>query len=237
MNACLPGFVAGLADGLDDHVERLGIALQIGGEAAFVADVRGELLGLEHLLEVVKHLAAAADGVAETLDAQRHDHELLHVDGVVGVRAAVDDVHHRGRQQPGADAAQVAEQRQPAVVGRGMGVGQRHAQNGVGAQVLLVLGAVELDHAVVERDLIDGVHAAQFVGQLGVDVVDGLENPLAEILRLVAVAELQGLVDAGAGPAGDGGAAERAVGQFHVDLDGGIAAAIENLSGANVYNR
>jgi hypothetical protein len=44
-------------------------------------------------------------------------------------------------------------------------------------------------------------------------------------------------VDAGAGPAGHGRAARRAVGQFHVDLDGRISAAIENLSGTNVYNR
>ncbi len=170
------------------------------------------------------------------LDAQRHDHELLHVHGVVGVRAAVDDVHHGGRQQPGADAAQVAEQRQPAVVGRGMGVGQRHAQDGVGAEALLVLRAVQFDHAVVEGHLVEGVHAAQLVGQLGVDVVDGLQNPLAEVFRLVAVAKFPGLVDAGAGAAGHGGAAERAVGQFHVDLDGRIAAAIEDLSGADVYN-
>ena len=61
----LARLVAGLADGLDDHVERLGVALQVGGEAAFVADGRGELLRLQHLLEVVEDFAAAAHGVAE----------------------------------------------------------------------------------------------------------------------------------------------------------------------------
>ena len=39
---------------------------------------------------------------------------------------------------------------------------------------------------------------------------------------------------AGAGAAGDGGAAERAVGQRDVDFDGGIAAAIENLPAVDV---
>ena len=184
----------------------------------------------------MKDLAAAADGVGKALDAQRHDHELLHVHGVVGVRAAVDDVHHRRRQQPGADPAQVAEQRQPAVVGRGPGVGQRHAQDGVGPEALLVLRAVEFVHAVVQRHLIQRVHAAQFVGQLGVDVLDRLQNPLAEVFRLVAVAEFPRLVDSGAGAAGHGRPAEAAVGQFHVDLDGRIAAAIEDLSGTDVYN-
>ena len=90
---------------------------------------------------------------------------------------------------------------------------------------------------MVQGDLIEGVHAAQFVGQLGVDVFDGLQHPAAEVFRLVAVAKLPRLVDAGAGAAGHGGPAERAVGQFHVDLDGRIAAAIEDLSGTNVYNR
>ena len=46
MNDLLARLVAGLADGLDDHVQRRGVALQVGGEAALVADVRGELLRL-----------------------------------------------------------------------------------------------------------------------------------------------------------------------------------------------
>ncbi len=101
---------------------------------------------------------------------------------------------------------------------------------------LLVLAAVQLDHPRVDGGLIDGVHAAQLVGQLAVDVVDGLYDPLAEVLGLVAVAKLPGLVDAGAGPAGHRGAAERAIGQFDVDFDGGISPAVEDLPGADVYN-
>ena len=46
MKTCWPGFVARLADGLDDHVEGLGVALQVGGEPALVADVGRELLRL-----------------------------------------------------------------------------------------------------------------------------------------------------------------------------------------------
>ena len=63
-----------------------------------------------------------------------------------------------------------------------------------------------------------------------------LIDPLAEVLGLVAVAKLPGLVDAGAGPAGHGGAAERAVGQFDVDFDGGVSPAVQDLPGADVYN-
>jgi hypothetical protein len=40
--------------------------------------------------------------------ADRHDHEFLNVDRVVGMFAAVDDVHHRHRQDAGRGAADIA---------------------------------------------------------------------------------------------------------------------------------
>ena len=52
--------------------------------------------------------------------------------------------------RPAFAAAQVAKQRQAGMIGRGMGHGQRHAQDGVGPQVLLVFGAVEFDHPLVD---------------------------------------------------------------------------------------
>ena len=53
---------------------------------------------MEQLLQRVVRLGAPAQCLGERRRADRHDHELLHVDGVVGVDAAVDDVHHRHRQ-------------------------------------------------------------------------------------------------------------------------------------------
>ena len=147
----LARLVAGLLDRFENQIDRGGVVRQIGREAAFVADGRVELLVVQHLLEVVEDLAAAAERVAEPLEAQRHDHELLHVDRVVGVLAAVDDVHHRRGQQPGVRAAEVAVERQPAVLGRRVGRGQRDAEDRVRAELLLVRRAVELDHASGRR--------------------------------------------------------------------------------------
>ena len=84
--------------------------------------------------------------------------------------------------------------------------------------------------------LIQGVDAGQFVGQNVVDVVDRLQHALAQVKRLVAVAQFQGLVNAGARAAGNRRPAERTVGQFHVDLNRRISAAIENLSGMDIEN-
>ena len=90
---------------------------------------------------------------------------------------------------------------------------------------------------MVEAGLIQRIHADQFGGDPFVDVRHGLRNSAAEILLLVAVAQFPCFVHAGAGAAGNGGPAERAVDQGHVDLNGRIAAAVENLSGLNVNDR
>jgi hypothetical protein len=54
---------------------------------------------LQHALEGVEDLGDPAHGVGEGLGAHRRDHELLEVDLVVGVLAAVDDVGHRHGQR------------------------------------------------------------------------------------------------------------------------------------------
>ena len=147
-------------------------------------------------------------GVGEALETERHDHEFLNIDRVVRVRTAVNDVHHRGRQQSSADAAHVAEQRQTAVIGSRTGDGQRNAEDGIRAEVFLVFAAVQFDHAIIDGGLIESVHPTDFVGQLVVDVIDSRQNALAHVDGLVAVAKFPGFVDAGAGTARNRRAAE-----------------------------
>ena len=54
---------------------------------------------LQHALQRVEDLDARAQRFGEARQADRQDHEFLQVDVVVGMRAAVDDVHHRHRQR------------------------------------------------------------------------------------------------------------------------------------------
>ena len=75
----------------------------------------------------------------------RDEHELLDVEPVVGVGAPVDHVHQRKRQSTRAvRPPEVAEEREPDVVGGGAGAGERDAEDRVGAQRLLLGRAVEL---------------------------------------------------------------------------------------------
>ena len=226
--------VAGLADRGHDEVQRSIRRRQVRREAAFVADI-GVVAGLLELaLQRVEDLRAAAQRFGKARRAHRHDHEFLEVDRVVGVDAAIDDVHHRHRQGAGRGAADIAIQRQVVRDRGGLGAGERDAENGVGADPALVLGAVELDQDLVDLDLVLHRHVAQGFVDLVIDGLDRLQHALAEIAVLVAVAQLDRLVGAGGGAGRNCGAADRAVLQHDVDLDRGIAAAVQDFAADDV---
>ena len=90
--------VAGLLDRLDDRLQGLLVRAEVRREPALVADGRVHALRLQHALQRVEYLDAVAQALGERRRADGQDHEFLNVDAVVGVRAAVDDVHHRQRQ-------------------------------------------------------------------------------------------------------------------------------------------
>jgi hypothetical protein len=77
------------------------VELQVRREAAFVADI-GVVAGRAAFLEGVEDLRPMRTASAHAFRADRHDHEFLDVDRVVGVRAAIDDVHHRHGRMRGA---------------------------------------------------------------------------------------------------------------------------------------
>ena len=221
---------------LDDHLERRLVRRQVGGEAALVAHGRVQAALLQHLAQGVEHLGAVAHRLAEARRAGGQDHELLDVDVVVRVRAAVDDVHHRHRQLERAVAAEVAVE--PPAARRRLGVrrAQRHREDRVGAEAALVRRAVDLDQARVERRLVGEGLPDQGRAQLAIDVGDGVAHALAEVAVGIAVAQLDRLTGAGGGARGHRRAAARAVGEHHVGLDGRVAARVEDLAGVEVTN-
>src|SRR5262249_29228339 len=105
-----------------------------------------------------------------------------------------------------------------------------------GPEVFLALRAIQLDHAAVEAGLVESVHPAEFAGERLVHVFNGFQDPFAEKDLGVAIAEFPSLVNPGARSAGNSGPAERAVDERHIDLDGRIAAGIENLPTVDVDN-
>ena len=192
-------------------------------------------VGQSDFLRVWKISAPVRTRLGEGVGADRHDHEFLEVDRVVGMGAAIDDVHHRHRQGAGRGAADIFVERQAGGLGRGLGDGERDAEDSVGAEAALVFRAVELAHHVVDADLVLGVEPGDGVVDVVVDGIDRLGHALAEI-ALVAVAQLDRLVNAGGGAGRHRRAAHGAVFQHDTDLDRRIAAAIKNFTSQNIDN-
>ena len=151
--------VAGLLDRAQDDLDGGLVGRQRRREAALVALAGGVALVVQDRAQRGEDLRAGPERLGERGEPDGHDHELLEVRGVLGVLAAVEDVEHRDRQDPGADAAEPAVERD--LVGRGGRVraGERDAEDRVRAQLALVGRAVELDQRVVDVGLVRGVEA------------------------------------------------------------------------------
>ena len=189
---------------------------------------------MEDAFQGMVNVRAPLQRLGERRRADRHRHELLHVHVGVGVLAAVHDVHHRHRKLPGGRAADVAVQGQAQAARGGLGDGQRDAQNRVRAQLALVVRAVQVDHQLINGDLLGGVQVNEFRRDALVDVLDRLQDALAAVDLLVAVAQLDRLVRARGRARRDARAAQGAVFQIDVHLDGGVAARVQNLPRLNI---
>src|SRR5204863_8541838 len=90
--------------------------------------------------------------------------------------------------------------------------------------------AVEIEHRVIDRDLIFGGHALEARRDHFVHVLHRLEYAFAAEALGVAVAQLHRLVLARRGATRHRRGAARAAGQCDVGFDRGIASGIENLA-------
>ena len=175
-------------------------------------------------------LSAHAQRFGEALGAYGKDHEFLNVQGVVRVFAAVHDVHHGNGQDLGVDAAQILIQGQAQAVCGSVGCGHGNAQDGVGAQIALVLRAVQFQEQRVQCGLVHDVHAYDGRCDDVVDVIDSLLYALAAVALLVAVPQFHRFVDAGAGAGRNDRSSHGIVVQPELDFHRRVASAVQDLS-------
>ena len=149
--------------------------------------------------------------------------------------AAVQHVEHRHRQHRRRRAAEVGVERQAGRLGRRLGHRQRDAEDGVGAETPLVVGAVELAHRAVDQRLVAGVAARQLERDLLAHVGHRLQHALAAV-ALAAVAQLERLAGAGGRAGRHGGTPAGAAVQHAIDLEGRIPPGIEDLPGENFFD-
>ena len=212
------------------------MARHAGRESAFVAHRGAHAFGVDDLLECMKHLAAIAHRFAKTRRTHRNDHQLLQVEVVVCMRAAIDHIHHRYRHLHRARAAEVAVQRQARLFRCSARHRHAHGERRVGAQAPLVVGAVQINQGAVQERLLTGVQPHHGFRHFGVDVLHRLQHPFAAVARFVAVAQLDRLARTGRCARGHGRSAHRSGFQQYVALHRGVAAAVEDFAADDVYD-
>src|SRR5690606_5938439 len=124
------------------------------------------------------------------------------------------------------------EQRETRALRGGLRDRERDAQDRVRAELALVGRAVEVDEDLVDVALLGHVEADELGGDVVLHGLDRAFDTLAEGPRGVAVATLDGLEGTGRRARGDCCASERAVVERDLDLDGRVAARVEDLAGA-----
>ncbi len=232
------GLVAGLDNGRHQELQGGLVGVEVGRESAFVTHRCTQTALSERRLERMKDFSTALQRGSEIRDPDRHHHEFLDVDAVVGMRAAVQDVHHRHRQarRPPRGFQKVLIQPLALRVRRRVRRRERNPQQRVRPQHRLVGAAVELDQSRIQRRLVGRIHTRQRVGNTVVDVRNGLAHALPAVTRWIAVAKLDRLALAGGSARRHRGSARDAVFKHDFGLQGRITARIEDFPGMDVLD-
>ena len=229
----VPGHAeAGLLYRFDQRLQRHFVGRQIGRESTFVAHRRRPAGLPQDALQDMIDLDSPAQRFVKVAGSHRQDHEFLDVQAIVGMRATVEDVHHRRghRGRPGAKSAV----ERLALRGRGgPGGGQGNGQDRVGPEPRPVGGAVQRDHSGVKLVLALAVGAEKGLADLAVDMAHGRLDAAPAKAAGIPVAQLDRFARAGGGPRGHCRPAPGSAAQRHLGLQRGVAARIENL--ARVY--
>ena len=172
----------------------------------------------------MKHFNAPAQGFRKRFRANRHNHEFLKVNVVVGMGAAIEDIHHGHGKDICGCAAKITKQRK--LVASCHGASSRHGnrENGICAESAFVFCAVEFDHFLIEATLIGGIEVGESVANFAVHILYRFEYALAQITVIVTVAEFDRFMFARGCAAGDNGAAMRAIDEGDFGLYCGIPA-------------
>ena len=208
-----------------------------GGEAALVADARGEPLVLQEPLERVKDLDAHPEGFAEASGAGRRQHEFLDVEAVVGMGAAVDHVHQRhragdarrGRRGTGRAAARASSAAARATA--------RDTPSSALAPRPDLLGVPSSSSSARSIRACSPASMPSISGAIvSTTFWTARRTPLPVVAPGIVIAELDGLALARRGAGWHERAPERARREPDLDLDGGVATRVENLARVNVLD-
>ena len=224
------GGVAGSSYGFREELESSPVGGKIRRESPFIPDVRREFAFGQDLLEGVVDLDTHPQRIGKTRRSGRHQHELLDVDRVGRVGAAVEHIQHGDRKDPRRRPTQVLEERDAELAGRGTRHAQGHGQDGVGAQVGFVGSAVQVEHHLIDELLVGGIDTDQCRCENLVDIGNGPRYALsAEAVSTIS--KLHGFERPCRRTAGNRRPTKATASKTDFSLHGGVPTAVEDFTG------
>ena len=133
-------------------------------------------------------------------------------------------------------AAKICIQRKLCGSGCRMSNCQGNTKNGVCTKATLVGSAVKLNHCEVKTALVLCVHADNEITNLSIDMLNCLQDALAKVAALVAIAKLNSLKLAGGSTGRNDCTAKGAVIENNFNLNGWVAAGIEDFTCVDIIN-
>src|ERR1044072_699938 len=149
------------------------------------------------------------------------------------MRAGVENVHHRNGQDARVVSTEITKKRFVFCGRCCMRDRKRNAEQRIRAEILFVRRTIHLNHAIVDLRLIERAHAFDRRCDFLVHIGAGFQNAFTAVTFFVAVTQFPRFMLAGAGAARNNGSTERAAFESNINLDGWIAARIENLARVN----
>ena len=111
----------------------------------------------------------------------RHDHKFLNINRIICMSSAIHDIHHRNRKFFHICAAKIRIQRKSQRPGRRSCSRQRDSKHGIGTKIGFVLCSVKPDHRLIDRCLIQYIHADHFRRNPCIDMICRLLHAQASI--------------------------------------------------------
>ena len=138
----------------------------------------------------MKDFGAHADGVGNVAGRAGNNHVFLEVRGPGSMFAAIHHIHHWHRDRhfirSAGEFGNVTIERDFAGASVSLGVSERNGQDGVRTEVGFIVGAVEIEHNLIDIARVGGI-VDEDVGDFGINVPDCFQYTFATVVAFVAI--------------------------------------------------
>src|SRR5690625_7441526 len=109
---------------------------------------------MNNIVQCMKYLSSHPQSGTKTVCLQVHNHEFLHIETIVGMSAAVDDIHHSHGHLHRPAPYELTIYRHSAIIGSSARHCNTGCQNCIDAQTDFIISAIQLKQNLVYKSLL-----------------------------------------------------------------------------------